>query len=355
MTRKSRRSSKQSVDWGIGWIDMRLFRNPELKRELWLYIAIAAACALIGFLVDQRCGVLALVMGILFCSVYCLFSQRRYHRMEELAQKLDRILHGQDQVLIEDQQEGELSILNSELQKMTLRLKEQTDLLTSDKLRLTEAIQDIFHQIRTPLTSMNLITSMLGDENLCYERRLEMTREIKRQLERVQWLVETLLKLSKIDAGTAQFQTEPISVAALIQKAAEPLQIPMELRGLTLITNVADEHLTGDFNWTVEAIVNILKNCMEHTPPGGSITVQCTETALFTELIISDTGSGFSKEDIPHLFDRFYRGKNASDDSIGIGLALSRSILTAQNGTIKAENASNGGARFVIRFYKSVI
>lgn len=334
---------------------MRLFRNPELKRELWLYIAIAAVCTLIGFLFDQRCAVLALIMGILFCAVYCLFAQRRYHKMEELAQKLDRILHGQDQVLIEDQQEGELSILNSELQKMTLRLKEQTDLLTSDKLRLTEAIQDIFHQIRTPLTSMNLITSMLGDENLTYERRLEMTREIKRQLERVQWLVETLLKLSKIDSGTAQFQTEPISAAALIQKAAEPLQIPMELRGLTLITKVTDEHLTGDFNWTVEAVVNILKNCMEHTPPGGSITVQCTETALFTELIISDTGSGFSKDDIPRLFDRFYRGKNASDDSIGIGLALSQSILTAQNGTIKAENASNGGARFVIRFYKSVI
>ena len=355
MIRKSRRSSRQSVGLGIGWIEMRLFRNPELKREIWLYIAITAVFALIGFLVDQRCGVLALVMGILFCAVYCIFAQRRYHRMEELAQKLDRILHGQDQVLIEDQQEGELSILNSELQKMTLRLKEQTDLLTSDKLRLTEAIQDIFHQIRTPLTSMNLIASMLGDENLSYERRLEMTREIKRQLERVQWLVETLLKLSKIDAGTAQFQIEPISAVALIQKAAEPLQIPMELRGLTLIIKVADEHLTGDFNWTVEAIVNILKNCMEHTPPGGSITVQCTETALFTELIISDTGSGFSKEDIPHLFDRFYRGKNASDDSIGIGLALSRSILTAQNGTIKAENARNGGARFVIRFYKSVI
>ena len=103
MIRKSQRSSKQSVDLGIGWIDMRLFRNPELKRELWLYIVIAAVCTLIGFLFDQRCGVLALIMGILFCAVYCLFAQRRYHRMEELAQKLDRILHGQDQVLIEDQ------------------------------------------------------------------------------------------------------------------------------------------------------------------------------------------------------------------------------------------------------------
>ena len=248
-----------------------------------------------------------------------------------------------------------MSILNSELQKMTTRLQEQANQLSSDKQQLTEAIQDIFHQIRTPLTSMNLLVSMLGEEDLPYDRRLSMTRELRRQLERVQWLVETLLKLSKIDAGTAQFRSDLVSVAELIEKAAQPLRIPMELREQSFTVHKTGEHFTGDLNWTTEALGNILKNCMEHTPVGGVITVTAEETALFTEIIVEDSGPGISKADLPYLFDRFYKGEGSSDDSVGIGLALSRSIIAAQNGTIKAENVPTGGARFTIRFYKSVI
>ena len=238
---------------------------------------------------------------------------------------------------------------------MTTRLQEQANQLSSDKQQLTEAIQDIFHQIRTPLTSMNLLVSMLGEEDLPYDRRLSMTRELRRQLERVQWLVETLLKLSKIDAGTAQFRSDLVSVAELIEKAAQPLRIPMELREQSFTVHKTGEHFTGDLNWTTEALGNILKNCMEHTPVGGVITVTAEETALFTEIIVEDSGPGISKADLPYLFDRFYKGEGSSDDSVGIGLALSRSIIAAQNGTIKVENVPTGGARFTIRFYKSVI
>lgn len=334
---------------------MKIFRNSEFKRELWLHAAIAAAGTGIGFLIDTKCGFAALVIGAVFCLLFFLSARRRYHALAELAQKLDRILHGQEQVLIAEQREGELSILNSELQKMTLRLKEQADQLLADKLRLTDVIQDIFHQIRTPLTSMNLVASMLAEENLPYERRLQMTRELKRQLERVQWLVETLLKLSKIDAGTAQFQRESVLVSELIRKASEPLQIQMELRGQALNTQIADERFIGDLNWTTEALGNILKNCMEHTPPGGIICVTADENALYSELVVTDSGPGFSSEDLPHLFERFYKGQGSSEGSVGIGLALSRSILAAQNGTVKAENNLDGGARFTIRFYKSVV
>ena len=288
-------------------------------------------------------------------AAHIRFARKRYRQMAELAQSLDRILHGQEAELIDESAEGELSILNSELHKMTARLKEQSDLLTADKVHLTEAIQDIFHQIRTPLTSMNLIVSMLGAEDLPYERRLELTHELKRQLERVQWLVETLLKLSKIDAGTAQFRRDSVLVRELIGKAADPLRIPIELREQTLTVQAADEHFTGDIGWTAEALSNLLKNCMEHTPIGGSITVTASETPLFTELVIEDNGPGFDKADIPHLFDRFYRGKGASDESVGIGLALARSVVAAQNGTLTAANVPSGGARFTMRFYKSVI
>ena len=209
---------------------MKIIRNPELKRELLIDLAITIVAALIGFLIRPICGILALAVGLLLSGAHIAFAVQRYHQMEALAERLDRILHGQDRVLIEDAAEGELSILNSELQKMTTRLQEQANQLSSDKRQLTEAIQDIFHQIRTPLTSMNLLVSMLGEEDLPYDRRLSMTRELRRQLERVQWLVETLLKLSKIDAGTAQFRSDLVSVAELIEKAAQPLRIPMELR-----------------------------------------------------------------------------------------------------------------------------
>ena len=334
---------------------MKIIRNPELKRELLIDLAITAAAALIGFWIRPICGILALAVGLLLSGAHIAFAVQRYRKMEELAQRLDRILHGQDRVLIEDAAEGELSILNSELQKMTTRLREQANQLSADKQQLTEAIQDIFHQIRTPLTSMNLLVSMLAEEDLPYDRRLSMTRELRRQLERVQWLVETLLKLSKIDAGTAQFRSEPVSVAELIEKAAQPLRIPMELREQSLTIRATEEHFAGDLNWTAEALGNILKNCMEHTPVGGTITVTTEETALFTEIVVEDNGPGISKADLPYLFDRFYKGEGSSDDSVGIGLALSRSIIAAQNGTIKAENAPTGGARFTIRFYKSVI
>ena len=334
---------------------MKIIRNPELKRELLIDLAITAAAALIGFWIRPICGILALAVGLLLSGAHIAFAVQRYRKMEELAQRLDRILHGQDRVLIEDAAEGELSILNSELQKMTTRLREQANQLSADKQQLTEAIQDIFHQIRTPLTSMNLLVSMLAEEDLPYDRRLSMTRELRRQLERVQWLVETLLKLSKIDAGTAQFRSDLVSVAELIEKAAQPLRIPMELREQSLTIRATEEHFAGDLNWTAEALGNILKNCMEHTPVGGTITVTTEETALFTEIVVEDNGPGISKADLPYLFDRFYKGEGSSDDSVGIGLALSRSIIAAQNGTIKAENVPTGGARFTIRFYKSVI
>ena len=334
---------------------MKIIRNPELKRELRIDLSITAVAVLIGFLIRPICGMIALAVGLLLSGAHIAFAVQRYRQMEALAQRLDRILHGQDRVLIEDAAEGELSILNSELQKMTTRLQEQANQLSSDKQQLTEAIQDIFHQIRTPLTSMNLLASMLAEEDLPYDRRLSMTRELRRQLERVQWLVETLLKLSKIDAGTAQFRTDSVSVAELIEKAARPLRIPMELREQSFNVHASDEHFAGDFNWTTEALGNILKNCMEHTPVGGTITVTAEETALFTEIVVEDNGPGISKADLPYLFDRFYKGEGSSDDSVGIGLALSRSIIAAQNGTIKAENAPTGGARFTIRFYKSVI
>ena len=334
---------------------MKLLRNPGVKRELFVFLVSGAIFAGIGFFLSVRCGLLTLAFAVFnFCAVL-LFVSRRYRAVASMAEQVGRVLHGQERAMIGREEEGELAILSTEIGKMTVRLREQADRLTEDKVRRTEAIQDIFHQIRTPLTGINLTASLLEEEDLTVERRRRLTRDLSRQSERIRWLVETLLKLSKIDAGTAVFRTETVPAEDLIGQAAAPFRIPMELRDQTLRIRAEDAVFAVDPAWTAEAVGNLLKNCMEHTPPGGEVAIEARETALFSELTVTDSGPGFDPADVPHLFERFYKGKNATPESVGIGLALARSIVAAQNGTITAANGPSGGARFTIRFYKSVV
>ena len=334
---------------------MKLFKNPELKKEVAIYIYVTLVLSAICLrFAGKRTVPFVFAAGLVFCIIHIYFSEKRYKKIDELSTSIDRILHGSDALLDYDNSEGELAVLVSEVQKMTVRLREQNDLLKTDKIRLTDAIADIFHQMRTPLTSMNLELSLLAEEELDYSSRIQLVRELRKQLSRMTWLTESLLKMSKIDAGTAVFELVDILVKDVIKKAADPFLVPMELRGQTLDTDCREERFMVDPSWMAEALGNLIKNCMEHTADGGTIKISASETALFTKLTIEDDGEGFVKEDIPNLFERFYKGKNATPESIGIGLALTRSIIAAQNGTITADNTSKG-ARFTIKIYKSVI
>ncbi|MBO4418577.1 MAG: HAMP domain-containing histidine kinase [Oscillospiraceae bacterium] len=332
---------------------MRDLKNPELRRELLLYCLMALVCGALGLLVSPAAalfGAGALLAGGL---LHGLFQHRRYKELAELSRSVDRILHNQDQ-LLDDSAEGELAILRSEIRKMTVQLRESADLLQRDKQTLSQALADISHQLRTPLTSMNLTVSLLpgaAEE----DQRLRLTRELKRSLERIDWLVETLLKLSKLDAGVVRFEPEPLTAAALTERAMRNLRIPMELRDQKLVLDLSDAALTADPAWTAEALGNILKNCVEHTPAGGTLTVTARQTPIYTELAVTDTGPGLDPEDLPRLFERFYRGKDANENSIGIGLALARQIIAAQNGTVQAANNPAGGAKFTVRFYAGTV
>ncbi|MBR3129565.1 MAG: HAMP domain-containing histidine kinase [Clostridia bacterium] len=334
---------------------MGLFRNRELKIECIIDAAATVLLAVAGFFVHPLAGVLLLLLGGGLSALHLLHGHRRYANIDALTKSIDRVLHEQDQLLITESDEGELAILTAEIRKMTVRLREQTDRLKDDKRLLSDAIADLFHQIRTPLTSMNLIVSMLSEEDLPPERRLRYLHELKQQLGRIQWITETLLKLSKLDAETVRFHPEPVDARALIEQAAEPLRVRMELKDVALEIEDDGARLTVDRAWTEEALSNILKNCMEHTPEGGRITVQTEESPVFCRITVRDTGAGFDPEDLGHIFERFYRGKNAADDSIGIGLALSREVIASQGGTIVAKNADTGGAQFTITFYKTVL
>lgn len=334
---------------------MGYFRNPEIRRELILYTVLLGIFSAVGFVFGAWQGIFVFGICAGFAAMHFSSSYRRYQKIRKLSQEIDAILHGSDTLNFEAYSEGELAILQTELQKMVMHIRETTAQLKKDKIWLTDSIADISHQLRTPLTAMNLIASTLSFTKLTDQRRMELTFDLKKLLLRIDWLVATLLKISKIDAGTAIFREESISVAELIQKAAEPLAIPMDIRGQKLTVEVHNEFFHGDLAWSAEAIGNILKNCMEHTPEDGRIEVTAEENAVFTQIVIRDTGSGIDKDDLPHLFERFYKGKNAGESSFGIGLALARMVVTAQNGTIKAQNHPDGGAVFSVRFYKGIV
>ncbi|HOQ07968.1 MAG TPA: HAMP domain-containing sensor histidine kinase [Clostridiales bacterium] len=335
---------------------MDILRNPWVKKNLLMHLAIGTAATIIGFVAGKACGIMLLCLSLLFTIIHFLSDRKRYRKISELSDEINKILHSRHTLDFNEYAEGELSILSSEIYKMTVRMREQAELLKNDKQYLADSMANISHQIRTPLTSANLIAALLQKPDLTYERRLKLTQEMMSLLEHIDHLVTVILKLSKFDAGTVELKKETVYLSDLIRKASDPLLIPMELRNQQLLVNInGNGSFVGDLAWTAEAVGNVLKNCMEHTPEGGMIRIDASENALFTEIVISDNGSGIDEDDLPHLFERFYRGKNTSGQNYGIGLALARLIISEQNGTIKAENAREGGAKFTIRFYKNVV
>lgn len=331
-----------------------LQNNKELRRGIAILVGATVILTAIGFWVSAACGVLVLIACVVIGVIHIVTEIYRYRRLQKLSADLDRLLISGTPLPITEYNEGELSILANQVQKLTLRLTEAAEVVEADKKYLADSLADISHQLRTPLTAMNLTTTMLRSENLTDAKRMELTGELRSLLTRTDWLVETLLKISKLDAGTVKLAKDTVSIIELISRSAAPIAIPLELRNQTLIVNCGEERFTGDLVWSAEAIGNILKNCMEHTPEGGIITVNAQEAALYTQIEVTDTGPGFDPKDIPHLFERFYKGSNASQNSYGIGLALARTVITAQNGTIQAQNCENG-AKFIIKFYKQVI
>lgn len=329
-----------------------MLRNKELRRLALVMAGIAAAGTAAGFALGPAAGVLALVLSAAFGLVLWLFTRARYQSLARISEEINRVLHHADRLYISQSEEGELAILQSEIAKMTLRLRSQNDALRQEKTHLADSLADIAHQLRTPLTSANILLSLLESTPDGGQRKA-LLREAEGLFRQMDWLLTALLKLSRLDAGIVSFQREPIPVRQLLHTALSPLLIPLELHNIqTQISVPEDAVISGDLNWLSEALQNLLKNCLENAGDNGTITITCQDTLLFTELTMRDSGPGFAPEDLPHLFDRFYRGQGASATGYGIGLALCRTILLGQGGTISAKNHPSGGALFILRFSK---
>lgn len=343
------------------YIMFKYLRNEEIWKEMLLSVILLFFVTFVGSMAEGFPGaVLCMAVGLIFSVLHFISSYRRYQQIARLSNKVNRYLHGYMELYIQDQKEGELAILESEIGKMVLRLRNQAHLLKEDKIYLSDSIADISHQIRTPLTTMNLIVSRLSSRELPEEKRKHLIMELEEMLVHIDWLIQSLLTISKLDAGTIQMQEKKVFVPELIHNATEALEIPMELRQQRLdIVCEPTVSFTGDMKWMKEALMNIVKNCMEHTPKGGRVQICAVENPIYTEIVVEDNGPGIAREDLPHLFERFYKGKNSSDKSVGIGLALAKMIITGQRGNVSAENVTEKGkvcgAKFVVRFYKSIV
>ncbi len=332
-----------------------MLRNREYRHMLIFMFGILLIGVMLSYYFSYTAAIILLLTGMLLIGLSSLYTRKRYSDMERLTDYLRRIYSGDYSLDIRDNKEGELSLLKNEIYKMTLILSKQTELLKTEKEQLANAISDISHQLKTPLTSMMVMTDLLNSDSLDTNKRKEFMKNLEHQLQRMDWLLSSLLKISKIDAGTIHFKKDPINVEELIKQAMKPLLIPMELKEQKLIIE-GDPSTSyyGDLNWTAEAVINIMKNCIEHTEMGGEIKVLYQENPIYTEIVISDNGKGINKEDIPFIFKRFYKGKNASEDSVGIGLAMAKSIISSQNGDISVISQLNKGTSFSIKFYKQI-
>ncbi len=300
----------------------------------------------------------AAAYAIPFCIILVmLFSFGLYwrHKMKEaekgtaaLSGYLDRIMEGQYDTLMK---EDTGSALGDSIYKAVVLLREEREQAQRAKENLADNMADLSHQLKTPAASIGLTLSLLKKKAWDEETKQDIIR-MEGQVGRLQHLVGTMLTLSKLDAGVLELEEKAFDLEEMLVDAVQPFVRQLEEKGICFGIQGADGiSLSGDFGWCSEALGNIIKNCMEHTPERGDISITCQDNPIYTEVVIQDSGGGFDEADLPHLFERFYRGAGSSKDSVGIGLALSKSIIEKENGTVTAENAKTGGARFCINFY----
>ena len=337
-----------------------LNKYPNLKEDIISSYLIKDNYEIGNNLIDEY-NLITIKNNNIIILIYCLIStlllfiinfiyiKSIYKKIAKIDKYMNNILNDDYSINIKDYCEGDISNLKNDIYKMTIKLKEQSELLIKEKKYLEETLQDISHQIKTPLTSMYMINDILTnekDENI----KKEFLIKNKNQIERIEWLVTSLLKLSRLESGTVKLKKEKINLKELIDKSIEPINVLLELRNIKLTKNIIDVNLVVDINWTVEALLNVIKNACEHTV--DKIEIVGSTNPLYTEIKIIDNGSGISKKDIKHIFERFYKG-NHNKESIGIGLNMSKKIINLQNGLIEVESKEGVGSTFIIKLYKN--
>ena len=291
-------------------------------------------------------GILLLILG---------YQKQRDRQIGQLVSYIRQIEQGIYALNLEENEEDELSDLKNELYKITVMLKEAARLSAGQKKALADSVSDISHQLKTPLTSvMVLLDNLSESEHMEEETRRRFLSEITSQLTNVNWLVATLLKLSRLDAGVIEFQQQMIDLDKLIEQVLDKLAIMAEWKQITLVKEGTEGAvLTGDEHWIGEALMNLVKNAVEHSPVQTAVRIRVEDNTVYTAISVIDSGEGIDEEEQKHIFERFYRSKSAKKDSVGIGLSLCKEIVERQNGYITLSSDRETGTEFLIKFLKS--
>lgn len=305
--------------------------------------------------VDRKINILYIsIFGIVIILIVIYYNNKKEIRIREVNRYLNEVNRGNYKLKIEENGEDEISRLRNELYKTTILLRETAENSEKEKVSLSNSLADISHQIKTPITSMRIMLDNIEDNpNMDSKTRVEFIKEISKQVDWISSLVVSLLKLAKFDAGAIVMKNEEINVRNLIDKAVSNLAIILDVKNIKIISNI-DEAATinADYNWQLEAITNIIKNDVEHSSDNSNIYINVENTSVFVKIQIKDEGEGISKKDINHIFERFYKSKNSSENSIGIGLSLAKTIIEKANGYIKVESEEGKGTMFEIKYLK---
>ena len=296
-----------------------------------------------------------LILFILILSIiFFKYNHSESKKINEITKYIEETNRGNYKLNIEENTEDELSILKNELYKITIMLKEVAENSQKDKTTLKDSLSDISHQIKTPITSiLIMLDNILSDENMPEDIKKDFIKDIKREIINIKFLVESILKLSKIDSNSIKFIKKEVFIKDIINEAVKNVSMLSELKNIEIIVSGDDSIKTiCDLKWQIEAITNILKNCIEHSYENRKIYINYNQNNMYTELKIEDNGTGIDAKDLPHIFERFYKGKNSSSDSVGIGLALSKSIIESNNGYIQVDSKLNKGTTFIIKYLK---
>lgn len=294
------------------------------------------------------------VSVILLLIIVNIYYHSRNQKIQEIIKYIEAINNKNYDLKIAENTEDDLSNFRNELYKIAIMLKEQASQSINDKKALQTSLEDISHQLKTPLTSISIMLDNIRENpNMDEHTRQEFIYEISRQINWINWLVISLLKLSKLDSNTAVFVQKEIKVEDLINNVVKNLAIPIDIKQQNVIVNgSSDVMFVGDYNWQLEALTNIVKNCIEHTVENKNIYINWEENNFYTKIVIKDEGVGIDKKDVKHIFERFYKGKNSSENSVGIGLALAKSIIEKDNGYIICASELGRGTTFEIKYMK---
>lgn len=298
--------------------------------------------------------IIIITFDLLIILIFYLYDKNKSKKIKEITKMISKINNRQFDIDINDFNEGELSILKNEISKTTIMLRQVADNSVKDKLNLKDSLGDISHQLKTPLTSITImIDNILDSPDMNEKTRKKFLINIKREILNINFLVMSLLKLSKFDANVVKFNKESVYLKDIIIESIKNVSMIKELKNITIKVSGDDNiKLLCDFKWQVESITNILKNSIEHTSEYGTVEVNYSENKLYTRILIKDNGKGIDSDDLPHIFDRFYKGENGSDDSFGIGLSLSKTIIEKEGGSITVKSTPNIGTIFTIKYLK---